>query len=94
MAKTSKNTGVMLTLAKRFQEQRLPRALALKEKVDRGETLSTNDVEFLEQVFKDANYIWPLAEKNPEWQPMVSQAVSLYREILDRATENENGEKS
>ena len=30
-----------------------------------------------------------LQEKHPEWQSVVSGAVDLYKEIMDKATENE-----
>ncbi len=35
-----KETGVIAVLAKRMVEERLPKALALKERVDRGEVLN------------------------------------------------------
>ena len=57
MTESSKDTGVKLALIERFKTQRLPRALALKEKVDRGELLSDQDLAFLERVFADAQQV-------------------------------------
>ena len=37
MSEVSKETGLIAVLAKRMVEERLPKALALKERVDRGE---------------------------------------------------------
>ena len=89
MTDTDKDTGVIVALAERFETQRLPRARAIKEKVDQGELLDDADIEFLSEVFQDAQHVAPLLEKHPEWQSVVSGAVDLYKEIMDKATENE-----
>ena len=89
MTEPFKDTGVIIALATRLETQRLPRALAIKEKVDQGEVLDESDIEFLNQVFEDAQHVTPLLEKHPEWQSVVSGAVDLYKEIMDKATENE-----
>ena len=83
------DAGVAQTLLDRMSNQRLPRALELKEKVDAGETLSEYDLNFLEEVFKDAQSIQPMVERHPEYQQLVSRAIHLYKEILDKAMENE-----
>ena len=89
MTDTSGDSGVILALMRRFNEQRLPRALKLKKRVDQGEKLTETDIAFLEEVFNDAQHTGPLVEKHPELQPLVSRAISLYKEITDRALENE-----
>lgn len=94
MSESSKDSGVILALVKRFETQRLPRALAIKEKVDQGEVLDDADIEFLNQVFEDSRYVTPLLEKHPEWQPLISRVVDLYKEIMDKATENERRAKA
>jgi hypothetical protein len=89
MKKSSEDTGVILALVERFTEQRLPKAIELKARVDQGERLSEHDIAFLEKVFKDANQIMPLVDRHPEWQPLAARAMSLYKEITDKALENE-----
>ena len=89
MADSSQDAGVIFALVDRFNKQRLPRALELKERVDKGERLSEQDIAFLDQVFKDANHIKPLVEKHPEWQDLAARAMGLYKEITEKALENE-----
>jgi ATP-dependent helicase/DNAse subunit B len=91
MTEKSEDEGVITVLVQRFESERLPRALDLKEKVDQGETLNDIDIAFLEQVFEDANKLGPLLERHDEYHKLVSQAIDLYKEITDKALENEKG---
>ena len=54
MTDASKDAGLIQVLVERLETHRLPRTLSIKEKVDGGETLDKFDIEFLEEVFKDA----------------------------------------
>jgi len=89
MTQSSEDTGVILALMQRFNEQRLPKALTLKVRVEEGECLSEHDIAFLDEVFRDANHVMPLIDKHPELQPIATRAVSLYKEITEKALENE-----
>jgi len=89
MAEVSKDTGIAITIIERFETQRLPRALALKVRVDRGERLSDMDIAFLKTVFDDAQHINALVQKHPEWQSTVARAIGLYTEITNKALANE-----
>jgi len=89
MKQSSEDTGVILALMERFNEQRLPRALELKKRVEQGECLSEPDISFLDEVFKDANHVMPLVDKHPELQSIATRAISLYKEITEKALENE-----
>lgn len=89
MSKDSKDEGVITVLLERFNTQRFPRAMSIKEKVDRGEVLSDSDIAFLEEVFSDANEIKPLVDRHPELNELVARVISLYKEITDKALENE-----
>jgi len=89
MTDKSEDAGVIAVLVQRFESERLPRALDLKEKVDQGETLNDIDIAFLEQVLEDANKLGPLLERHDEYHKLVAQATSLYKEITDKALANE-----
>jgi len=48
------------------------------------------DIEFLDRVFSDAEKVQPLLERHPEYTDLVTKLVSLYKEITDKALENES----
>lgn len=93
MAEHPEDAGVIQVLVERLEKQRLPRLLALKENVDKGEVLPDIDIEFLTQVLEDAQHIGPMVARNPEWQSLAGRMVSLYKEITDKALENEKAAK-
>ena len=89
MDDSSNDSGVVAVLMKRLSEQRLPRALELKEKVDQGGLLDDIDIEYLEEVFADATRTRQLVERHPEHQELVARIISLYSDITARGLENE-----
>ncbi|MGB5397929.1 MAG: hypothetical protein WBN96_12335 [Gammaproteobacteria bacterium] len=89
MTQLSKEEGVILTLIERFEKQRLPRLLELKEKSDSGECLSEDDVAFLDTVIKDAQNSKHLIDRHPEWQTFCAKVVHLYETITEKSLENE-----
>lgn len=89
MSEASRDAGVIQALLQRLETQRLPRALDLKKKVDQGEPLDDYDIQFLEQVFADAEQIRPYRTRHPEYEGLVSRVIHLYKEITDKALENE-----
>ena len=50
MAESWHTDGVVVALMQRFQTQRLPRAIELKKKVDKGEMLNDYDLQYLQRV--------------------------------------------
>jgi hypothetical protein len=83
------DAGVILALLKRFETQRLPTLLALKEKVENNQLLSDADVEFLDRVIDDAARTMPMTEGHPELHNFCARVVHLYDEITARALKNE-----
>jgi hypothetical protein len=79
----------MVTLMERFKTQRLPRILEIKEQVDQGNRLGEYDRLFLEEVIKDAQRNIRHVEEIPECQHMFIQLAHLYKQIMDKAVENE-----
>ena len=91
MTEPSGDAGVLSVLVERFEEQRLPRALEMKERVDQGEKLSDIDLAFLKEVFADARHMKTYIDKFPEYRSVAAQAMSLYSDISKKALENEEG---
>jgi hypothetical protein len=87
-----KDRGIALVLLNRLNERRLPQALSLKEKVERGERLSDYDLRFLKSAISESGEPRRLAKQNPQYQPLVDQMTDLYNEITRKARENEQNE--
>lgn len=94
MTEVSKEEGIAFTLLERFEKFRLPRALDIKERVDRGEPLGDADIAFLERVMGDAEEVGRLVEKHPEYRSLYTRVVSLYQQITQKALENEQQSQS
>lgn len=89
MTTPEQDTGVLAVLMERFESQRLPRALAIKAKVDKGECLDEFDMAFLQEVLADSTKVMPMLERHPEHRSLISQVTSLYREITEKALANQ-----
>ena len=89
MEESDRDIGVLTALAQRMRQQRLPRALAMKERVDAGGLLSDRDVAFLEEVLSDSNRIAPIVKRNPEYAETAARMVDLYKQITAKALEKE-----
>lgn len=91
MTASEKEAGILAVLIERFEQQRLPRALGLKDKVDKGERLNEWDTAYLDEILEDVEEVKLLVDKHPEYQDLYARAVHLYKEITQRALENEKG---
>ena len=82
--------GVIYALVERFEKQRLPRLLELKKRVDQGEVFSELDIRFMNQVLLDAHQSKRLIDRHPNWHRFCAEEVNLYKEIAEKALDNEN----
>ena len=89
MSETTSDEGVIAVLIERLEKQRLPRLLALEEKVNNGEPLDRFDIEYLENAIADGRNVFPLVERHPEYQSLASKVIGLYKEITDKVLEIE-----
>ncbi|MGH8525087.1 MAG: hypothetical protein ACREXY_13015 [Gammaproteobacteria bacterium] len=89
MSESSEDLGLITVLLQRMETQRLPRALALKDKVDRGGLLDDFDLGFLDEVFAETSNVRPLLAQHPEYQELAARMMHLYKQITDKALQNE-----
>ena len=93
MDQKEKDKGVIFVLLERFNKQRLPRALALKKKVYSGELLNDYDHKLIEEVQENAKQVESLIERNPEYKDLVTKALNLWNEIIEKDIENQEKTK-
>lgn len=91
MNEAVREAGVVAVVLQRLATQRLPRALALKEKVDRGGLLDDYDITFLSSVLEEAGSLKTLAEQHPEHLELVARFFELYAHITRKGLENQQG---
>ena len=89
MNQKDKDKGILLVLMDRFNKQRLPRALALKKKVDSGESLNDYDYKLIKEVQEDSKMSQTLLERNPEYKDLAAKAMNLWNEIIQKDIENQ-----
>jgi len=89
MAELPDDEGTIIALLERFRTQRLPMMLEIKERVDRGETLTERDIEMMALIFEHSRDEQAIAQRHPELAGLVGRVTALYKEITDRALENE-----
>ena len=89
MTDVDSDTGTLLALVQNWDTHTRPRLEKIKASVDAGGQLTAVELAFLEQIGPRAGRIEPLLKRNPEYRRLFALAVSLYREITERALENE-----
>ncbi|RHW76680.1 hypothetical protein [Colwellia sp. RSH04] len=86
----NKDLGVITVLLKRFEHERLPKAKALKAKVDEGNMLDDADLSYLEQVLTDSHQVMGLLNKHPEYAALAKETIKLYEDIMTTSQRNSN----
>jgi hypothetical protein len=89
MTMSRKDLGMAQVLLKRLNDELLPQALSMKQRVDRGERLTEYERRILAQVAEDARVIMPLAERLTQFKTVTDEAMSLFAYIATKDRDNE-----
>ncbi|MCF7993377.1 MAG: hypothetical protein K9L88_00865 [Chromatiaceae bacterium] len=79
--------GIALALLERLRLSRIPRLLALHERVSQGSRLDAADLRYL----RDAQRLQPQWRLFPEFGPIFGGLARIYLEINTKALANEHG---
>ena len=90
MNQPPQDAGVIAALLQRLETLRLPRLLAIQEKVDAGEPLGDLELQFMERAIADVKDILPIIDRHPEYQQITTQVISLYKDIAEKALQLDN----
>jgi hypothetical protein len=83
------DAATLQALLDRLVRFRLPRAIAIKQRVERGELLSDPEIAFLKEALRDARDGQKFVMRNPDFHGVGVRLVQLYSDIVRKATENE-----
>ena len=84
--------GTIAVILERFRSYRLPRALDIKAKLDKGQPLDDFDMQFMETVLQEREQILHLVHRHPEFEKLCARVFVFYKDIVRQAIEiEENG---
>ena len=86
--------GTLAALMLDLEENLLPRALRLLDRVNNGGLLSEEDIEFLRNVYEDSRANESLVERHPEYSKLIARSLGLYTEIINKGVANEKAQRS
>lgn len=89
MKKEASEIGVLTAIVERLSGHRLPKLLAMKEKVDKGNPLNDKELDFLKKTVSDSGQVMNMIDKHPQYQELATKVMTLYKEIIDKALEVE-----
>jgi hypothetical protein len=84
----SSDLGLIQVLLDELEKHTLPRALELKDMVDRGEPLNDFDEAFLEHALEIAGKTDAVMARHAEYQALAASISHLCREITEKALDN------
>jgi len=88
-----RDRGTIQALLDRFNKQRMPRVVAMKEKVYAGELLDDRDLRLIREMRNDAKQIRGILERHPEYQELVAGGIGMLNEISEKDAENRKAKK-
>lgn len=93
MQQAERDAGTLAAIMLDLEENLLPRAMHILDKVNDGESLSDRDIRFLRKVYEESRANESLVERHPEYASLLSRCFSLYTEIIHKGISNENNHR-
>lgn len=88
------DSGTLAAMMLDLEENRLPRALRLLDRVNNGELLSEEDIQFLKEASEDSRANESLVQRHPEYCKLIARSLGLYTEIINKGVANEKSHRS
>jgi len=89
MTTAEKDACLVATLLRYLNNQRLPKLFAIKARLDLGERLDPQDLRYLHEGAQGGLWVRHLCERHPDLTAICSRITALYKEITERALQNE-----
>ena len=89
LSKEDAEDGTIAVLLKRAVERRIPNVLAIKERLEKGGTLSDLEITHLDEILRDGQKMQEMVDRHPEFRELAARMIGLYGEITRMALENE-----
>ena len=83
------DTGIIIVLLQDFEQQRLPRIIAMEQRLDNGDNLSEFEIDYLSEALQDTRKILPYLDRHQEYRPLLAKVMHYYKEITNTALSNE-----
>lgn len=93
MNSSEQEIGIIGVFIKHLEVDAIPRALAIKKRIDNSESLNQLDMLFFEEEISYASSIMHLIEKHPEYQDLVTKIIHLYHEVTEQSLKNESQQR-
>jgi hypothetical protein len=90
MTGREKEACIVSVLLRQLNNQRLPRLFALKERLDQGGRMDSDDISYLYAGLHDTMRIRYLCDGHPDLAALCTKVTCLYKEITMRALANES----
>lgn len=89
MDKAIEEEATLEALLQRFKDYRLPRAERMLDRVEAGQPLSDEDIQWLERVIADGHVAMPLVRAHHEYDRLLAGAMALFAKIIELGVANE-----
>jgi hypothetical protein len=86
--------NLMVVLLNDMIQHNLPRILAIRVKMRRGEAISTRELEFMDQMLARINDCYYRFDQDAQCQAIFSTLAHLVSRVINRAYDNEQRERS